>query len=298
MSRIEQALEKAARMRGPMTISGRPASTKVAGSGTFDPSIFDVPDGGVKKDAVDRHIVSITDPAGLAAEEYRKLRARIFQGTKMNFLNTIMVTSSQAGEGKTITAINLAVTIAQELDLTVLLIDADLRKPRIHSYLNLNPSHGLSDYLTSNMDLSEVLIKTGIGKLALLPAGSSPHNPAELIASERMRGLVREVKQRYQDRYIIIDSAPLLMAADALSLCNYVDGLLFVVQAARTSPTVATQALSLVKGYNVLGTVFNDVPKYLAQNLYPYYYYGKPSEKIKKASGNGGGQNERDRAEV
>lgn len=273
MSRIERALEKALKMRRSETSPGRAAFWPTTYS-KFDPSVFEAGEDGIDAAAVDRHIVSITDPYSSAAEEYRKLRARIFQVTEKDFLNTLMVTSSQAGEGKTVTAINLAVAIAHELDHTVLLIDADLRKPSVHRYLGLNPKYGLGDYLENRKDLSlsDIMIKTGIGKLVVLPAGNPPEKPAELISSDRMRLLIREIKHRYRDRYIIFDSSPLLMTADSLSLCDYMDGIIFVVQAASTPKKAVTQALSSIKGYNILGTVFNAVPKYLAKNLYPYYY--------------------------
>lgn len=270
MSRIERALEKALNIRRPSMDPGRSA----IGPTTFskcDPSVFEVCEGGVDPSVVNRHLVSITDPNSTAAEEYRRLRAKILRATEANYLNTIMVTSSQSGEGKTMTAINLAISIAREIDHTVLLVDADLRKASIHKYLGLNPKAGLSDYLQFRAELSDILIKTGIGKLVLLPAGNPPESPSELISSERMRILIRELKFRYRDRYIIIDSSPLLMTAESLSLCNYTDGIIFVVQADRTSMKTATQAASLLKGHNVLGTVFNDVPKHLAKNLYPYY---------------------------
>ncbi len=282
MSRIERALEKALKMRRSTTAPGRAAYWPTTYS-KCDPSVFEVGEGGVDPAAVDRHIVSITDPYSSAAEEFRKLRARIFQVTEKDFLNTLMVTSGQAGEGKTTTAINLAIAVAHEIDHTVLLIDGDLRKPSIHKYLGLNPPYGLTDYLESRkgLSLSDIMIKTGIGRLVFLPAGNPPENPAELISSDRMRMLIREIKHRYRDRYIIFDSSPLLMTADALSLCDYMDGILFVVQAARTPKKAATQALSLIKGYNVLGTVFNDVPMYLAKNLYPYYYRSESSGTLK-----------------
>jgi exopolysaccharide/PEP-CTERM locus tyrosine autokinase len=282
MSRIERALEKALKLRRSETAHGRAAFWPTTYS-KCDPSVFEVGEGGIDPAAVDRHIVSITDPYSSAAEEFRKLRARIFQVTEKDFLNTLMVTSGQAGEGKTITAINLAIAIAHELDHTVLLIDADLRKPSIHRYLGLNPQYGLSDYLESrsNLSLPDIMIKTGIGKLVVLPAGSPPEKPAELISSDRMRLLIREIKHRYRDRYIIFDSSPLLLTADALSLCDYMDGIIFVVQAARTPKKVVIQALSLIKGYNILGTVFNDVPKYLAKNLYPYYYRSESAGTLK-----------------
>jgi len=283
MSRIERALEKALKMRKSETSPGRAAFWPTTYS-KFDPSVFEVSEGGIDTAAVNQHIVSITDPYSSAAEEYRKLRARIFQVTEKDFLNTLMVTSSQAGEGKTVTAINLAVAIAHEIDHTVLLIDADLRKPSVHKYLGLNPKYGLSDYLENRRDLSlsDIMIKTGIGKLVVMPAGNPPEKPAELISSDRMRLLIREIKHRYRDRYIIFDSSPLLMTADSLSLCDYMDGILFVVQAATTPKKAVKQALSSIRGYNILGTVFNAVPKYLAKNLYPYYYHSGYAGTVKQ----------------
>jgi protein-tyrosine kinase len=283
MSRIERALEKALKMRRSETSPDRSASWPTTYS-KCDPSVFDVGEGGIDTAAVNRHIVSITDPYSSAAEEYRKLRAKIFQVTEKDFLNTLMVTSSQAGEGKTVTAINLAVAIAHELDHTVLLIDADLRKPSVHRYLGLNPKYGLSDFLENRRDLSisDIMIKTGIGKLVVLPAGNPPEKPAELISSDRMRLLIREIKHRYRDRYIIFDSSPLLMTADSLSLCDYMDGIIFVVHAASTPKKVVTQALSSIKGFKILGTVFNAVPKYLAKNLYPYYYRSEYAGTVKQ----------------
>jgi len=282
MSRIERALEKALKLRKPEAAYGRGAYWPTTYN-KCDPSVFEVSEGGVDPASVDRHIVSITDPYSSAAEEYRKLRAKIFQVTEKDFLNTLMVTSSQAGEGKTVTAINLAVAIAHEIDHTVLLIDADLRKPSVHRYLGLNQPYGLSDYLQhrNDLSLSDILIKTGIGKLVVLPAGSQVENPAVLISSDRMRSLIREIKHRYRDRYIIFDSSPVLMTADALSLCDYMDGIIFVVHAARTPKKAVTQAISSIKGYNVLGTVFNDVPKYLAKNLYPYYYHSESKRNVR-----------------
>ncbi len=272
MSRIDRALEKALKIRRNVTGPGRSAIGLTTYS-KCDPSVFEVGVAGIDPSAVNQHVVSITDTYSIAAEEYRKLRAKILQATEEDFLNTIMVTSGQSGEGKSMTAVNLAVTIAQEMDHTVLLIDGDLRKPSIHTYLGIEPADGLSDYLESRVELSDILFKTGIGRLVVMPAGTPPKRPAELISSDRMRNLMRELKHRYRDRYIIIDSSPLLMTADAISLCQYVDGIIFVVQADRTSTKAASQAVSLLKDYNVLGTVFNDVPKYLARNLYPYYYH-------------------------
>jgi protein-tyrosine kinase len=186
-----------------------------------------------------------------------------------------MVTSSDVGEGKSIVSINLAVALANEIDYTVLLVDTDLRKPSIHKYFGLNPEYGLSDYLTDKVTLNDVLIKTGIGKLVLLPAGTIPDNSAELLSSEKMKMLMHELKHRYKDRYIIFDSTPLLVTADPLLLGIHMDGIVFVIQEGRTSQQAAMQSISLMKGWNILGVVFNNVPQYLVKNHYQYYYQQK-----------------------
>ncbi len=294
MSRITRALERAAKTRGGNAENDRRdiMPTRTASSALYDPSVFEVREGGVNREAVHPHVVTIADPYSHAAEEYRKLRARVLRATEKDFQNTILITSSQGGEGKSITAINLAVAIAHELDHTVLLVDADLRKPTIHTYLGLQPQRGLSDYLSSQAKLPDVLVKTGIGKLVLLPAGNPAENPAELMASERMRDLVLELKERYRDRYIIIDSSPLLLTADSISLCNYVDGVIFVTRAGVTDPKTATQALSLVKDHTILGTVFNDVLIYPSQGRYSYYYRYGSSVTANAANAAHGGEND------
>jgi protein-tyrosine kinase len=189
-----------------------------------------------------------------------------------------MVTSSEIGEGKSITSINLAVSLAMEYDYTVLLVDADLKNPSIHRYLGIAPQYGLSDYLLGEVSIPDILIKTGIGKLVLLPAGNASSNTdsAELLSSSKMEKLVYELKHRYKDRYVIFDSPPILAVSDTIPLSGYMDGILLVLQAARSSPKTALQAISHIRGSNILGVVFNNVPDYLAKNLYPYYYrYGK-----------------------
>ncbi len=272
MSRIEKALEKAVKLRESAVKTVRSVEWNATETRRETPT-FPMGEPLVDSSRIDRHVVCITDPQSSVAEQYRKLRARIVRTAERDNFNTLMIASSDSGEGKTITAINLAVAIANEIDHTVLLVDADLRNPSVHKYLGLQSEYGLSDYLTNKIRLSDALVKTGIGKLVLLPAGTPTENPAELLASEKMKNLVDEMKHRYPDRYLIFDSAPVLLAADTLSLCNYMDGILFVVQADRTAPKAAATAVSLLKGSNVIGAVFNNVPPYLGQNLYPYYYY-------------------------
>jgi len=272
MSKREQALEEAVRMRESRGAAGAGALAKAA----FPEALpeFEESAGIIDLAKVNKHIACIfTDPYCPAAEEYKRIRTGILKSTSKNFLNTIMFTSSQMGEGKTITSLNLAVTMAKDIDHTVLLVDADLRNPSVHSYLGLTPKKGLSDYLSGKARLSEVIFRTGIGKLAVLPAGEPPDNPSELLSSEKMRVLITELKHRYKDRYVLFDTPPLLAAAEPLSMARYVDGIVFVIQAARTSPKIVARAVSLMKDFTVFGVVLNNVPSYLSRITHPSYNY-------------------------
>jgi len=274
VSRIEQALEKAIKIResAAVPILGLDSHRESAKKLSPLPA-FHIKESIIDPVLVDRHIVCITDPYSPASEQYRKLRARILARTKQDFQNTIMVTSADVGEGKSITSVNFAVALAREIDHTVLLVDADMRKPSIHKYLGIKTDRGLSDYLSGQVELSDVLINTGLGRLVLLPAGNACSNPAELLSSNRMKELVKEMKHRYADRYIVIDTPPVLVSADAISMSNHVDGVIFVVQAAKTSEKTVKKAINLLKGATMLGIVYNNVPDYLGKNLNPYYYH-------------------------
>ena len=239
---------------------------------------YDVGETVIDKAYVNSHIVCITDPCSLASEQFKKLKARILkETTKQDFLNTMMVTSADMGEGKSLIATNLAVALSNEHDYTVLLVDADLRNPSVHNYFGIKQKYGLNDYLSGRVKLHDILIKTGIGKLSILPAGNPQENTTELLSSEKTKMLVQELKLRYKDRYIIFDSSPLLVTADALHLGSYMDGIIFVIQEGRTSQKSAIQAISLMKGWNILGVAFNNVPQYLIGSHYHYYYQQNPS---------------------
>lgn len=273
MSRIEKALEKAVEMR--KTVKGAPLSEISLPKDEVTFKGFDIDKPIINPETVDNNIVCIKAPHSSIGEQYKKLRARIIKETSKDFLNTIMITSPDIGDGKTITAINLAIAIASEMDHTVLLVDADLRNPTVHKYLGIESRPGLSDYLMGKAEFSNILVKTGIGKLVVLPGGNSSDNAVELLSSEKMGRVVHDIKHRYKDRYVIFDSSPILVAAESIPLSSFVDCVVLVVQATRTTPKTASHALSLIKGSKILGIVFNNVPKDLAKNLYPYYYHYK-----------------------
>ncbi len=190
-------------------------------------------------------------------EAYRILRTQILQRTKSAGGNTILVTSALPGEGKTLTAINLAFTFAREFEQTALLVDADLKKPSIHRYLGYKSSRGLIDYLAQGAVVSDLLIWPGIEKITILSGGRRQSSPSEMLGSPRMRELVAELKIRYPERYVIIDAPAVLAGSDALTLSPLVDHVVVVVQAGRTSIDDVARALEFLPREKILGFVLN-----------------------------------------
>jgi len=190
-------------------------------------------------------------------DQMKILRTRVLDRMAEIRGNNLLVTSAGRGEGKTLTAINLAVSISHEIHSTVLLVDADLRIPSIHRYFGLEGNKGLSDYLLKREEIPDLLINPGIQKLVILPAGKPLPNSAELLGGARMESLVKEIKERYPDRFIIFDSPSLLRCADPLVSSRFTDGILMVVEAERTSMKDLERALRLIEHKPLIGTVFN-----------------------------------------
>jgi non-specific protein-tyrosine kinase len=215
-----------------------------------------------KKTEIDLPILKRHRIVSLFHEEAMTDQLKILHTQVMNKVeelggNSLLVTSPKPREGKTTTAINLAVSISHKVDRTVLLVDADIRKPTIHRYLGLDESMGLSDYLLGRAEIPDLLINPGIEKMVILPGGSPLTNSSELLASPRMEALAEEMKGRYRDRFIIFDSPCLLSCADAHALSEYVDGILLVVESEKTPGKDLEKALELLAGKRIIGTVLN-----------------------------------------
>lgn len=266
MSRIEEAIEKAARKR-TQTDSPKPVRQPLR-----DPQA-PLPTSPEVADFANPFLVSANAPNSMVAEEYRKLKSILVKLISQDdFRNTLMVTSCLAGEGKSITSLNLAISLAQEYDHTVLLVDGDLRKPSLHKYLGIEAERGLSDCLLHGVDVGDVMVKTGVGKLSLLPAGTRPSNPGELFSSQKMRELISEIKHRYPDRFIIIDTPPIIPFSECRFLGPTVDGVLFVVMEGAVTPQNLKEGLDALQGANLLGVVFNQATNSALKKDYYYYY--------------------------
>ena len=197
------------------------------------------------------------------AEEFRIIKRPVLTniqaaGNEMTRANMVMVTSSVAGEGKTFTAINLALSIAMEMDRRVLLVDADVAQPSIPHRLGLSPGKGLLDLLSDpSVQLSECLLRTNIDKLTILPAGTPHARSTELLASEAMSRLVADLMNRYPDRVVIFDTPPLLASSESRVLATYLGQVLFVVEADRTAQATISEALATIESCPVVMTVLN-----------------------------------------
>ena len=191
-------------------------------------------------------------------DSIKRLRTQVLQRMEDNGWNVLAVTSASRGEGKTQTALNLGISIAMEVEYTVLVVDANLRHPSVHEYFGMESSTGLSDYLKTDIALSEILVNPkNIEHFVIIPGGKPMHNSAEMLSSPRMGSMVEELKKRYPKRIVLFDLPPLLGAADALAFAPYIDAALLVVEDGVTSETDLRAAVDMLSVTNVIGTVLN-----------------------------------------
>ena len=219
------------------------------------------------------------------SEEYRSIKRPLLKnafgkgGQKVAHGNLIMVTSALPGEGKTFTSINLAMSIAMELDKTVLLVDADVSRAGVSTTLGFDPGKGLSDLLRdSSLSLSDVLIKTNISKLSVLSAGQQCSNINELMGSENMTQLIHDLASKYHDRVILFDSPPLIATTEARILAGYMGQILVVVEAEKTPQSVVKEAIEYLDSSKVIGLVLN---KDRSSKSYGYGYGYAEREHVK-----------------
>lgn len=219
-----------------------------------------------------RPLITHLNPKSPVAEAYRSLRTNIQFSSADKVIRTIMVTSAGPGEGKSTTAGNLATTYAQA-EQKVLLIDADLRKPTVQHTFMISNRYGLTNVLTNQCKVQEVISETFVPNLYVLPSGAHCPNPAELLASERMRNLIAELKEHFDT--IIIDTPPSLAVADAQIVATICDGVVLVVDSGKVKISQSQKVKEKLEHVNakVLGVVMNNIKRNKNEDYY-YYYYG------------------------
>ena len=233
-------------------------------------------------------MVTPDQPRSGIAEEFRLIKRPLLANavqdgpTAVENGNLIMISSALPGEGKTFNAINLAISMAMELDYTVLLIDADVSRPSVLRELDIPPQAGLMDVLAGEVaDLSEVLLKTNIDKLSILPAGMPHQRATELLASDAMTQLLEQIAHRYADRIIVFDSPPLLVTTESRVLATHMGQVVLVVEAGRTTHAHVRQALATIETCPIRMLVLNKTRERSVGGYYGYGYgygYGNAPE--------------------
>ncbi|MBL7223437.1 MAG: CpsD/CapB family tyrosine-protein kinase [Candidatus Brocadiae bacterium] len=260
MSKIQKALEKAKAQQAasatlPAAEPGRAHVVQPVGGAHVDP-----------------HLVAYHHPHSHLTESFRRLKAMIRGVAGGAQLRTIVMTSAGKGEGKSTTALNLAVVMCQDFDKRICICDADLRRPRVHRLLGITPRRGLSDVLAGEALLDDVLVTDSIPRLTVVPGGHSSKSPAEMLSSPRMAQLIEELKSRFD--FIIFDTPPILTVADAIVLGPMTDGVILVIQAGKVRKRPIQRAFELLHNSKVHGFILNRGDLVLSHYGYRYYDRG------------------------
>ena len=224
---------------------------------------------------IDPRLVSLLDPGSPASESFKMLRTKLLVLAREKRLRSIMVTSAGPVEGKSLTAANLAVSIASGMNDYVLLVDCDLRKPTLHKMFNLKNRSGIKDYLEAGDSIGPFLVKTSVGKLSLLPGFTSATNPSELLCSNKMRDLIEDLKSRYDDRYVIFDAPPGQFTAETAFLARMMDGVVFVVRYGRAAYEEISETVEIIGRERIFGVVFNASNERRREYRYYSRYYSR-----------------------
>ncbi|MGR3309901.1 MAG: CpsD/CapB family tyrosine-protein kinase [Candidatus Brocadiales bacterium] len=250
MSNIEKALEKAGKER--KRLDKETADTVLP----YVKESFD-------ENRVDEHIVSYYDSIGKQTwagtvpimECFRRLRLKIRDMSETHSHKAFAFVSASQGEGKSTMILNTAIALSQDINCRVVVLDADLRRPVIHRFLGLKPRKGLVNLLNNNSDDSSVIMETFIPRLSILPAGDKPKNPCELLTSRKLGEIVATLKSQFD--FVIIDTPPVLVFSETVSICKQADGVIFIIEVNRTKKRPVKRALELLQDCNVLGFVMN-----------------------------------------
>ena len=214
-------------------------------------------------------------PDSMVSDLYKGVRTQIIQRMRDKQWNVLMITSALQGEGKSLTAINLAITFAKEKNHSVLLVDGDLRRQNIHKYLDYESKEGLVDYLVNDIPMQELIVWPGIEKLTVISGGQTIQDSTELLSSFKMKALISEMKSRYKNRSIQLESPPILSGPDTAAFSPLVDAIVMVVEAGKTSIEDVKKALELIPKEKFLGFILNKKKK-LGRGYYAGYYNAEP----------------------
>lgn len=270
MGKLSDALEKSMgeAVSGKGSKEKEEISTHLGGTEASPQSLYAKESSSVSTDRWDRRILLANTVQNPAGENFRRLRTEIIHPSIKAKYKTILVTSIASSEGKGFVSANLGISIAQSMQYSALLVDCDLRKPGLAVMFGLSDETGLVDYLKDNIALSQLIREAGIPKLSLIPAGKPPANPADLLDSEKMKQAIKELANQYDDRIVIFDSPPHIVAPEVAILAQLVDGIILVVRSGYSKKEHVKEFVKNVGKNRIIGIVFNGYEPSPAEQLF------------------------------
>jgi protein-tyrosine kinase len=274
MSLIEEAIRKATLERtagrGNLAMQPRPVPRAVphAHPAAAEAAARQYPLAPPDPEAMERNhvLLGLSDVA--VSRAYKILRTRVLQRMRAKNWNSLGVTGTSAGEGKSLTAINLALALAQDVNTWVFLVDLDLQRPQVGAYLGMRYERGLTDYLTGHAEIDQIIYDTGVKRLAVIPNAHPVEQSSEYLSAPRMTELLTALESEVPRRIVVFDMPPLLVSDDVLAFAPRVDSLLFVVSQGQTARRTLANAREILSENNLLGVVLN---RSTERNDSPYY---------------------------
>lgn len=232
----------------------------------------------VKLSNLHPRLILLTDPNSPECEQYRTLRTQLFLAAEKKPVQVVLITSALAGEGKTSTALNLALSIAQSKEKRVLVIDGDMRRPNVAAYLGIRPGAGLAGVLEGENEPLDSTVCLDAHELYVLPVKAESPNPTELLSSERLELMLEELREYFD--FILVDSPPVMPFADARLLANHADAVVLVVRAGFAPYETVEKAIDVLPPGRMLGVVLNGAERLAGADGYDYYYnYARREER-------------------
>lgn len=259
MERIKQALEKAQQGQERRPSREKPGSpTSPTRTTAEEPVVYSrtrtIP---LDADRLHARRVLTEKTEGPIANSWKLLRTHVVQRMRINQWTTLAITSTGQNNGKTLTSVNLALSLAMDVNQTVLLVDLDLRRPSVRQFFTDDVLPGISDYLDGRKEIADILFNPGVERLTILPGHRSYTNSSEVLAAPQMVRLINELKSRYPDRYVLIDMPPVNTLDDVIAFSPHWDAVMLVVEEGKTTKDALRKAYDLLKDRNILGTVLN-----------------------------------------
>jgi protein-tyrosine kinase len=276
MSLIEEVMRRQAHERAAAPGALHPAGGVVSGPRAARPVLTPATEAAVQQfrpavldpDQMERNRVLLRIQDVAVSRAYKILRTRVLHRMAANNWYTLGVTGTSAGEGKTITAINLALALAQDHNTWVFLVDLDLQRPQLGAYFGMQYENGLTDYLTGQAELDQIIYDIGIKRLGVVPNATSVESSSELLRSPKMAGFINALEAQVPRRIVIFDMPPLMVSDDVLAFAPQVDSFLLVVSQGHTARRTLSNAKEVLSEVRLMGVVLN---RSTERNDSPYY---------------------------